>query len=138
MKQNKTMVLIIWVARLLAAVILLQTLYYKFSGAEESKYIFTKLGAEPVGRIGSGIMELIASVMILVPRTTAWGALLGLGIMGGAILSHIAILGIAVKNSDGTSDGGLLFIYALIVFICCLFLVLVHRKSIPILNKLIK
>jgi putative oxidoreductase len=61
-----------------------------------------------------------------------------LGIMGGAILSHIAILGIAVKNSDGTSDGGLLFIYALIVFICCLFLVLVHRKSIPILNKLIK
>lgn len=138
MKQNKTMMIITWAARLLAAVILLQTLFFKFTGAEESKYIFTQLGAEPVGRIGSGIMELIASILILVPRTTAWGALLGLGIMGGAILSHIAILGIAVKNSDGTSDGGLLFLYAVLVFASCLFLVWVHRKSIPVLNKLIK
>jgi uncharacterized membrane protein YphA (DoxX/SURF4 family) len=138
MKQNKTMTIITWVARLLAAVILLQTLYFKFTGAEESKYIFTALGAEPWGRIGSGIMELIASILILIPRTTAWGALLGLGIMGGAILSHLAILGVAVKNGDGTSDGGLLFIYAVLVFISCLFLVWVHRKSIPVLNKLIK
>jgi uncharacterized membrane protein YphA (DoxX/SURF4 family) len=137
MKQNKTMTIITWVARLLAVVILLQTLYFKFTGAEESKYIFTALGAEPWGRIGSGIMELIASILILIPRTTAWGALLGLGIMGGAILSHLAILGIAVKNSDGTSDGGLLFIYAVLVFVSCLFLVWVHRKSIPVLNKLI-
>jgi uncharacterized membrane protein YphA (DoxX/SURF4 family) len=138
MKQNKTMTIITWVARLLAAVILLQTLYFKFTGAEESKFIFTALGAEPWGRIGSGIMELVASILILIPRTTAWGALLGLGIMGGAILSHLAILGVAVKNSDGTSDGGLLFIYAVLVFISCLFLVWVHRKSIPVLNKLIK
>ncbi len=138
MKQDKTMVIITWVARLLAAVILLQTLFFKFTGAEESKYIFTLLGAEPWGRIGSGIMELIASILILVPRTTAWGALLGLGIMGGAILSHIAILGIEVKNSDGTNDGGLLFIYAVLVFISCLFLVWTHRQSIPVLNKLLK
>lgn len=138
MKQNKTMLIITWIARLLAAVILLQTLFFKFTGAEESKYIFTLLGAEPVGRIGSGIMELIASILILVPRTTAWGALLGLGIMGGAILSHIAILGIAVKNNDGTSDGGLLFLYAVLVFVSCLFLVWVHRKSIPVINKLVK
>jgi uncharacterized membrane protein YphA (DoxX/SURF4 family) len=138
MKQNKTMTIITWVVRLLAAVILLQTLYFKFTGAEESKYIFTALGAEPWGRIGSGIMELIASIFILIPRTTAWGALLGLGIMGGAILSHLAILGIAVKNSDGTSDGGLLFVYALIVFVCCLFLVWVYRQSVPVLTKLIR
>jgi uncharacterized membrane protein YphA (DoxX/SURF4 family) len=138
MKQNKTMTIITWVVRLLAAVILLQTLYFKFTGAEESKYIFTALGAEPWGRIGSGIMELIASILILIPRTTAWGALLGMGIMGGAILSHLAILGIAVKNSDGTSDGGLLFVYALIVFVCCLFLVWVYRQSVPVLNKLIR
>jgi uncharacterized membrane protein YphA (DoxX/SURF4 family) len=138
MKQNKTMTIIAWVARLLAAVILLQTLYFKFTGAEESKYIFTALGAEPWGRIGSGIMELIASILILIPRTTAWGALLGMGIMGGAILSHLAILGIAVKNSDGTSDGGLLFIYAVLVFVSCSFLVWTHRQSIPVLNTLIK
>jgi uncharacterized membrane protein YphA (DoxX/SURF4 family) len=71
-----------WIARLVAAVILLQTLFFKFSAAEESVYIFSKLGAEPWGRIGSGVMELIASILILIPRTTAYGALLGLGIMG--------------------------------------------------------
>ncbi|MES1218705.1 MAG: DoxX family protein [Bacteroidota bacterium] len=120
-----------WIARLLAAVILLQTLFFKFTGAEESKYIFMKLGAEPWGRIGSGIMELIASVLILIPRTTGYGALLGLGIMGGAILSHIAVLGIAVQG-----DGGQLFIYALLVFISCLYLVWLYRKSLPVLKKL--
>ena len=120
-----------WIARLLAAVILLQTLFFKFTGAEESKYIFSKLGAEPWGRIGSGVMELIASILILIPRTTVYGALLGLGIMGGAILSHIAVLGIEVQG-----DGGLLFIYALLVFISCLYLVWINRKSLPLLKRL--
>jgi uncharacterized membrane protein YphA (DoxX/SURF4 family) len=120
-----------WVARLVAAVILLQTLFYKFTGAEESVYIFSKLHAEPWGRIGSGVMELIASILILIPRTTAWGALLGLGIMGGAILSHLFVLGLVVKD-----DGGLLFIYAVLVFICCLYLVWIYRKSLPVLNKI--
>jgi uncharacterized membrane protein YphA (DoxX/SURF4 family) len=120
-----------WIARLLAAVILLQTLFFKFTGAEESKYIFSKLGAEPWGRIGSGIMELIASILILIPKTTAYGALLGLGIMGGAILSHIAVLGIEVQG-----DSGQLFIYALLVFISCLYLVWIYRKSLPVLKKL--
>lgn len=120
-----------WIARLLAAVILLQTLFYKFSGAEESVYIFSTLHAEPWGRIGSGILELIASVLILIPRTTLWGALLGLGLMGGAILSHLFVLGLVVKD-----DGGLLFIYALLVFISCLYLVWIYRKSLPVLNKI--
>ncbi|MBS1576673.1 MAG: DoxX family protein [Bacteroidetes bacterium] len=120
-----------WIARLVAAVILLQTLFYKFSGAEESVYIFSQLHAEPWGRIGSGIMELIASVLILIPKTTAWGALLGVGIMGGAILSHIFVLGPVVRD-----DGGLLFIYAILVFISCLYLVWIYRKSLPVLNKI--
>ena len=115
----------------MAAVILLQTLFFKFSEAEESVYIFSKLGAEPWGRIGSGVMELIASILILIPRTTAYGALLGLGIMGGAILSHLMVLGIEVQG-----DGGQLFIYALLVFISCLYLVWIYRKSLPVLNKL--
>ena len=120
-----------WVARILAAVILLQTLFYKFSASDESVYIFSALHAEPWGRIGSGVLELIASILILVPRTTAWGALLGLGLMGGAILSHLFVLGLVVKD-----DGGLLFIYALLVFISCIYLVWIYRKSLPVLNKI--
>jgi len=120
-----------WVARILAAVILLQTLFYKFSASDESVYIFSALHAEPWGRIGSGVLQLIASILILVPRTTAWGALLGLGLMGGAILSHLFVLGLVVKD-----DGGLLFIYALLVFISCLYLVWIYRKSLPVLNKI--
>jgi len=128
--SNRTKILS-WIARLLAAVILLQTLFYKFTGAQESKFIFTKLGAEPWGRIGSGIMELIASILILIPATTAYGSLLGLGIMGGAILSHIMILGLVVQD-----DHGQLFVYALLVFICCFYLVWINRKSLPVLKKL--
>ena len=119
---------------MVAAVILLQTLFYKFTGAEESVYIFSTLHAEPWGRIGSGVMELIASILILIPRTTAWGALLGLGIMGGAILSHLFVLGVIIKIPE--DDGGLLFIYAALVFICCLYLVWIYRKSLPVLNKI--
>jgi uncharacterized membrane protein YphA (DoxX/SURF4 family) len=129
--QTKQRKVILWVLRLIVAIILLQTLFFKFSAAEESVYIFSKLGAEPWGRIGSGVMELIASILILIPRTTGYGALLGLGIMGGAILSHLAVLGIEVQG-----DRGQLFIYALLVFISCLYLVWINRKSLPILKKL--
>jgi uncharacterized membrane protein YphA (DoxX/SURF4 family) len=128
--SNRTKILS-WIARLLAAVILLQTLFYKFTGAKESKFIFTQLGAEPWGRIGSGIMELIAAILILIPRTTAYGALLGLGIMGGAILSHVLVLGWEVQD-----DHGQLFVYALLVFISCFYLVGINRKSLPVLKKL--
>ncbi|MFM7856659.1 MAG: DoxX family protein [Flammeovirgaceae bacterium] len=105
--------IIFWVARLVAAIIMLQTLYFKFTGAEESVYIFTQMGMEPWGRIGTGVMELVASVLILIPSTVWIGAILGIGLMGGAILSHLAVLGIEVKG-----DGGQLFFYALAVLIC--------------------
>jgi uncharacterized membrane protein YphA (DoxX/SURF4 family) len=120
-----------WIVRLTAVVILLQTLYFKFSGAEESVYIFSTLGIEPYGRIGSGVVELIASILILIPKTTLIGALLGLGTMLGAIFSHLFILGIEVKN-----DGGELFILAIITLLCCSFLVFQNRNSIPDLLKL--
>lgn len=131
--MGKPMQILLWLARLLAAIIFLQTLYFKFTGAEESVYIFSQLGAEPWGRIGSGVMELIAAVLILIPGTTGIGALLGLGIICGAILSHVFVLGIEVQQ-----DGGLLFIYAIIVFLCCMFLVWAHRKEIPVLKKFVK
>ena len=120
----------IWIVKLTAVVILLQTLFFKFTAAEESVYIFSSLGTEPYGRIGSGIVELIASILILIPRTTLLGALLGLGTMAGALLSHVLILGIEVKN-----DGGTLFILAIITFLCCSILVFYNRNSIPGLLK---
>lgn len=121
MKRKKIM----WFLRIVASSILLQTLFFKFSGAEESIYIFSKLGMEPYGRIGSGIIELVAATLILIPKTTWMGALLACGIMSGAILSHLFILGIAVKN-----DGGLLFVLALIVLLCCLELINLSRTNI--------
>jgi uncharacterized membrane protein YphA (DoxX/SURF4 family) len=113
-----------WVLRLVAAIIMLQTLYFKFSGAEESIYIFSTIGIEPWGRIGTGIAELIASILLLIPATTVLGAIMAMGIMGGAILSHIFILGIEVRG-----DGGQLFTYAVIVFIVSAILCWRERKK---------
>ncbi|MBL7887468.1 MAG: DoxX family protein [Flavobacterium sp.] len=121
----------IWIIKLIAVVILVQTLYFKFTGAEESVYIFSTLGVEPYGRIGSGVIELIASLLILLPRTTLLGALLGFGTMLGAIVSHLLILGIEVKN-----DGGTLFILAIITFLCCLVLIYNQKHKIPDLLRL--
>lgn len=103
-----------WIFRIVASGILLQTLFFKFSGAEESFYIFSRLGIEPYGRIGSAIAELIVAILILIPRTTWIGALGGIGIMTGAVASHLLVLGIDVKN-----DGGLLFGLAVITLLSC-------------------
>src|SRR3954462_76481 len=93
-----------WILQLIVAAILFQTLFFKFTGATESKYIFTKLGLEPWGRIGSGIVELIACILLLHPRTITLGAILAAGVICGAIMSHLSKLGIVVVNSDGTRD----------------------------------
>ena len=113
-----------WVLRITAALIMLQTLYFKFSGAEESVYIFSQLGMEPWGRIGTGIFELIASILILYPGTTFLGSVLAIGLMLGAIGAHFIKLGIVVKN-----DGGQLFIYALIVLISSIILAVIYRND---------
>jgi len=113
-----------WVLRILAALIMLQTLYFKFSGAEESVYIFSQLGMEPWGRIGTGIFELIASILILYPGTTFLGSVLAIGLMLGAIGTHLIKLGIVVKN-----DGGQLFIYALIVLVSSIILAVIYRND---------
>ena len=104
----------------------------KFSAAEESVYIFSTLGMEPWGRIGSGILELIASILILYPRTTFIGAALGAGLMSGAIFFHLTKLGLIVKN-----DGGQLFIYALLVFVSCVVLLIIYRKKVGDTIKLL-
>src|SRR4029078_12607306 len=119
-----------WLLRLPGAFILLQTLFFKFTGAEESVYIFTTLGMEPWGRIGSGVAELSACILLLTPRTVPLGALLALGVISGALVSHLTKLGIVVKN-----DGGLLFGLAMTVFISSLIVLILRRQTIPIVSK---
>jgi len=114
----------LWVLRIVAALIMLQTLFFKFTAAEESVYIFSTLGMEPWGRIGTGTLELIASVLILFPKTTALGALLAVGLMAGAIWFHLTKLGLEVRG-----DGGQLFLYALLVFISSAILLFVYRND---------
>lgn len=109
-----------WLLRIVPAVILLQTLFFKFTGAPESIYIFETLGMEPWGRIGSGIVELVAAVLLLIPSTSVYGASLAIVVMISAIGSHLTKLGIEVQG-----DGGLLFTMALVVFGCSV--VIVHR-----------
>ncbi|MEP6645740.1 MAG: DoxX family protein [Saprospiraceae bacterium] len=120
-----------FILKLVVAVILLQTLYFKFTGAEESKYIFSTIGMEPWGRIGSGIVELFAAILILIPRTSWLGAMLALGTVTGAIFFHLTKLGIVVMD-----DGGLLFILACVVFLFSMIIVWIERQKIPVVNKL--
>jgi len=129
MKSWNTGIVVSWLLQLVAAGILLQTLFFKFTGASESVYIFSTLGAEPWGRIGSGIVELIASILLFVPATTTIGAALALGVISGAIVSHLTILGIEVQG-----DGGLLFILALIVFVASAAILVLRRAEIPIIG----
>ena len=122
-------VVVTWLLRVLAAAIMLQTLYFKFTAQEESVRLFSTLGMEPWGRIATGVFELIASALILYPRTTGLGAALGAGLMSGAIYFHLTILGI---QFDGDY---ILFAYAVIVFVCCTILLFLYRNQ---LLKLIK
>jgi putative oxidoreductase len=131
--MSSGLTIISWIGRIIVAIILFQTLFFKFTGAEESKYIFTTLmGAEfeAYGRIGSGVVELFAVILLLIPSTVWIGALLALGTISGAILSHLTMLGIVVKD-----DGGLLFGLAMTVFVLSGILLLVHRRELPILGQ---
>ena len=135
MELSKGLVVLSWVLRIIIAIILLQTLFFKFTGAEESKYIFsTLMGTENewIGRIGSGVVELIAVILILYPATTWLGALLALGTMAGAIMSHLTQLGIVVKD-----DGGLLFGLAVLVFVASAILLFLNRKLIPLVGEFV-
>lgn len=125
--MNKTTKIISWIVRIVAAVILLQTLFFKFTAHPDSVYIFTQLGLEPGGRIGVGILELITAILLLIPRTAWLGALIGLGIISGAIFGHLTQLGINVNG-----DGGKLFALAVVTFVCCAIALYLHRGDIRI------
>ena len=121
--------IIVWTLRIIAAAILLQTLYFKFTGHPESVGLFTELGVEPWGRIGTGVMELIASILILIPATSYIGATLSVGLMAGAIGCHLFVLGVSYGGNP------LLFIYAVIVFVACTILLYFEKEKILRLVK---
>ncbi|MEQ3661748.1 MAG: DoxX family protein [Flavobacterium sp.] len=119
-----------WLIRIIPAFIMLQTLFFKFTAAPESVTLFSKLEMEPVGRIGSGIIELIASILILIPNKSIYGAVLGFGTMIGAILSHLLIIGINFNN-----DGGKLFTLAIITLVCCTLVLFEERNKFSTFKK---
>jgi putative oxidoreductase len=130
MPLSKSMTVVSWILRLAVAAVLLQTLFFKFTGAEESKYIFSTLGLEPWGRIGSGVVELIASILLLIPSTATIGAIIALGTISGAIVAHLTKLGFVVMD-----DGGLLFGLAVFVFVGSAAVLIIHRHEIPVLGQ---
>lgn len=114
-----------WVLSLIASLLLLQSLFFKFSGAEESIFIFSTLGIEPWGRYASGVVELIAGILLLIPSLRVFGAILGLGVISGAIIAHLTQLGIEVQG-----DGGQLFAYALLILFSCFCLIYLNLNQI--------
>jgi hypothetical protein len=133
MELSKRLKVLSWVLQVVVAVILLQTLFFKFTGAPESVYIFSTLGVEPWGRIASGVCELIAAGLLLYPRTAAMGAALSLGVISGAIFSHSAKLGIALT---AVGDRGELFALALVVFVGSAVVLIIRRRELPFAGAL--
>lgn len=131
MELSRTAKIVSWSLQCVAAVILLQTLYFKFSAAPESVYIFSTLGMEPWGRVGSGAAELVAAALLLVPRTVVYGAILSLGIISGAIMSHLTTLGITLP---AVGDSGELFALAVVVFAASAAVLVLRRREIPVLG----
>lgn len=130
--MSPTLKTVSWICRIVVVIILFQTLFFKFTGAEESKYIFTTLmgpAFEAYGRIGSGVVELLAVILLLIPSKAWLGAFIALGTISGAILSHLTMLGIVVKD-----DGGLLFSLAVTVFLLSAIVLLIHRRELPVLG----
>src|SRR5215831_11227503 len=125
MAHTRAFLIASWALRGIAAMILLQTLFFKFTAAKESVYIFSTLGMEPWGRIGSGAFELIASILLIVPATVPLGALMALAACGSAILFHLTKLGIALT---AVGDSGELFGLAVVVVVCSAAVLFMHAR----------
>lgn len=125
--MHKSLILVL---RIVVAIILIQTLRFKFTAHPDSVYIFTKVGLEPIGRIGIGVLELIAATLLLITKTIWAGALLTIGLLSGAIMMHLTQLGIEINN-----DGGVLFYMAVSTLMLSLIILWNQRKSIPIIGS---
>jgi len=127
---SKSDLKISWIAQVVAALIMCETLFYKFTGAEESIYIFSTIGIEPWGRYMVGGLELIASILLIIPMSVWIGAMLTAFLMLGALFFHITKLGFIVRD-----DNGELFFLALIVFLCSLLVLYLRRSFVNIFIK---
>ena len=134
MQHARSFVWMSWVLRLIVAVILVQTLFFKFTAAKESVYIFSTLGMEPWGRVGSGVFELVASILLLIPSTITLGAAMAMAATGSAILFHLFRLGIALT---AVGDHGELFALAIVVTLCSAGILLLHRQELPFIGRMI-
>src|SRR5258705_2655521 len=134
MALSKALRIVDWLLRIIIAVILLQTLFFKFTGAKESVYIFTTLGIEPWGRIGSGVAELIAAILLLTPRTVTFGAALSLAVIAVAIFGHLTKLGVTLP---AVGDRGELFALAVVVFGCSVALLIMHRRELRFVGAIL-
>ncbi len=118
-----------WILQILEAIILGQTLFFKFTGAPEAVALFQKLGVEPWGRYATGLVELLAVVLLLTPRLSAYGSLVAAGLMVGAIGSHLTVLGIEVAG-----DGGTLFAMACFVLLSSLVVLWLRRAQLALIR----
>ena len=132
MQHARSFVWMSWALRLIVAVILFQTLFFKFTAAKESVYIFSTLGMEPWGRVGSGVFELVASILLLIPSTITLGAAMAMAATGSAILFHLFRLGIALT---AVGDHGELFALAIVVTLCSAGILLLHRQELPLIGR---
>lgn len=142
---------LVWLLVLIPVIVFLQSLPFKFSGAAETQYIFTTIGAWMAsiglgsvatafashGAVGVGIAELVASVLLVIPATRHWGALLGLGLLSGAIFFHLATpLGVALKYPGAGPEGDpTLFYMAVVAWLCLLALVVRYRTKLPLIGS---
>ena len=122
---SKPATVVSWVAQLAALVILAMAGFMKLSGAPDSVALFELLGAEPFGRYAVGAFEVIAVLLLIRPATAAWGGLLAIGLMGGAIGTHLFKIGVAYPG-DGS-----LFMMALVVFIAGAIVAALRRQDLP-------
>lgn len=134
---SKPLAVTSWILQIIVAVILGQTLFFKFTGAPESVHIFETLGVEPWGRYAAGTAELVAVILLLVPRTAALGAAMALGVIVGAIGSHLTKLGITIELPDGSSDSGLLFALAVVVFVASAAVLIIRRTQLPLIGPML-
>ncbi len=121
--------IVIFLVKFLITIIVGQTLFFKFSGAVESIYIFSVLGVEPWGRLALGVLELLSLVFLWIPKTTLYALILILGMMSGAIASHLFILGIEIMG-----DKGELFILGVVTWLCTAVLLFIKREEIKLLS----
>ncbi|MEQ8769023.1 MAG: hypothetical protein RIB60_00785 [Phycisphaerales bacterium] len=137
---SKPLIVTSWVLQIVVAAILAQTLFFKLSGADETKALFDVLGAEPAGRYATALLELAAVVLLLIPRTAALGAIVSAGVISGAIMAHLTKLGVSIDPAalgDPRLEplaGPSLFAMALVVLVASLGILAIRRASIPILG----